>query len=125
MSEVTEVVNVMSAIKTFYQNHSNYVAGTGVLPSYNTLIPSMDCPDLITYCVTQAIKGSRFEIGIAQEVVFTSQATLREIDMISDSKSNIYTSYSGECSREVLFFNQSESFYVGVLNGSPTWGSQC
>lgn len=124
MSEATETSAIFTAIKTFYGQHSNYVLGTGSLPSYTLLIDDMIYPDLVTFCVNQVGKGSGYDAGVAQEVISTGEATLREIDLISTRKSNIYSAHAGECEEEEGFYDQSQVYSLGVLKGAPTQGSQ-
>lgn len=124
MAETSEITSILGSLETFYGQHASYLQGTGPLPAYPAILNNMGYADLVTFCMVSANKGSSFDIGVIQEVVSTAEAVLRETDILSLRKSEIYSAHSGECETEETFYRQSKIYSLGVFKGSPTQGSQ-
>jgi hypothetical protein len=125
MTIFTEVSNAFDAIKTFFTDQGTHVtADTAPIDPF-TLPTNFEYAELLTFSTTQAEGGVGYQIGAAQESIATMAAVSRELDIAVLRKSQIYENYAGECADEANFYNQSGSYYLGVIKGAPTNGAQC
>lgn len=125
MSEITEITTGFDALINFIKAQETYLLSGGTPPDPRLLYLSLEYPELLTYCTSQVIEGAGYEIGVAQEAIATIAASLREIGMASKNKTEIYIGLPPGLSKEQIFYSQSKDFYIGVLKGNPTSGSQC
>lgn len=125
MSKINEVQNAYSALTTFLQNQSAYVSTGGTPPDPNQLASNFVFDELVTFCSTNADEEASFITGIAQEAGANNAAILREINMATTSKAQIFSACIAESNDDAQFYSQNQNFIVGVFNGNPTSGSQC
>lgn len=125
MSESTEISTGFEALSNFFKAQETYLLTGGLPPDPRLLYLSLEYPELLTYCTSQVIEGAGYEIGAAQEAIATIAAALREISMATGTKTNMYLGHTSELGDEDLFYTQAKDFYIGVLKGGPTSGSQC
>lgn len=124
MSINTEINDVLGAVKEYFSAQEQYLLTGSAQPDPRLLYLSLNIEDLLTFSITQAQRGAGYQIGSAQEVIAVATAVNRELDMASHRKSTIYTSHQSDLGKEVNFYEQANYYHLGVINGSPTNGSQ-
>lgn len=125
MSEFTEIESIFSNISQYFSDVNNYLLSGGTPPELTGVLANLEYPELLTFVDSLAESGAGYSIGAAQEAIHTAVAASREIFISGLRKSELYVTCAGDAAEEATFYNQSGSFYAGVVAGSPTNGSQC
>lgn len=123
MDIIAEVDTIFNSISEFYGDQSDYLISGGTLPLLAD-INSLEYIELLSYVNNASQYSSGFEIGSAQEAIYTAVALSRELDMATNRKTSIYNSITAELEREKTFYSESGVFFSGVVGGSSTGGSR-
>jgi len=114
----------LTAIANFHSDCATYLSAGGVLPEVFSVLDSLDYSESLTYSNLQPTESGDFGTGAVQESMAILAATAREVDMASRGKTLLFLSAAAEYEKESDFYIQSRDFYIGVMKGSPTSGSQ-
>ena len=91
MDIIAEVDTIFNSISEFYGDQSDYLISGGTLPLLAD-INSLEYIELLSYVNNASQYSSGFEIGSAQEAIYTAVALSRELDMATNRKTSIYNS---------------------------------
>jgi len=125
MSEITEITDFVDAVKAFVTAEGAYVLAGGTPPTLAGVLAGLEYTELLTFVVDQAGEGSGFQVGVAQDAINSKAALERELEMASQTKGLLYSAFVSNMQDEATFYAQSGDFYVGVIKGNTTNGSQC
>ena len=121
---VSEIQDGLSALQTFYQNRANYILSGGTPENHEAIGANLNFENLQTYSVDSSPSGRGFTVGLSSEIISEYSATVRELGMASQAKSDIYLSIASEATDEVTNYSQNSTYNVAVMRGAPTNGPQ-
>lgn len=125
MSILTETSAVYAQLEACNRLTGQAVAGTGNGALTFPDVSLMEYAELLTLVSSSIEQGIEFINGIAQDTIFNSASTSRELSMCSAGKSSLYANLPTSYNAEAEFYKQSKSFSEGVMKGGRTNGSQC
>ena len=121
---MAECQTSLTAISQFNSDVSTYLSTGGTPPELSSISSVLDYSESLTYSSKQANESGDFGTGATQESMSFIAAAGREIDMASRGKVLLFLAAASEYEEEATFYSQSRDFYIGVMKGAATNGSQ-
>jgi len=122
---IIECQDSLTAVAQFNTDCSTYLNAGGTPPELSPILDVLDYSESLTHSLNQPSSSGEFSTGAVQESMSFIAAVGREIDMASRGKVILFLGAASEYADEATFYTQSRDFYVGVMKGGPTNGSQC
>lgn len=125
MTVFTECSNGFQKLEDFFNDKTAEVTTNAAAPILEDIPSELQFDELLTFVTNEIETSSSYIIGAVQETISAYVAASREIGMGNIRKSSLYTNIAADYADEANFYGQSGDFYLGVIKGNPTNGSQC
>lgn len=125
MTVFTECSDGFDKLEQFFNARSEEVGSNSAAPVISDIPPELEFAELLTFVTNEIETSSSYIIGAVQEIISTYVGVERELGMANIRKSSLYNDMAADFSDEANFYGQSGKFYLGVIKGNPTNGSQC
>lgn len=114
----------LGAIRDFMASSAAYLSSGGTPPSSSEILSSLDYSESLTFSVNQTSESAWFGTGASQESMSYLAAGGREISMAHRGKSELFAAAVAEYGDEATYYRAIRDFYVGLLRGAASNGSQ-